>query len=127
MEVIDIIQSLALRLNTRRSYSSLMRTYFKLTKELRIFTVSIPSEFELCRLMVAYLRGHKFTTLSNFISATKKHFEHEGILPRGVLFRNVRNGLSQMFSTIDATVHEVALRRKDLLTLIAHFVQHELQ
>ena len=76
--------------------------------------------------MVAYLRGHKFTTLSNFISAIKKNFEYEGILPRGVLFRNVRNGLSQIFSTIDATVHKVALRRKDLLILIAYFIEHKL-
>ena len=124
--MVGIIERLALRLNARRSYGSLMRTYVKLALELRIQSGSIPSELNFCRLIVAHLRSHKFTTLSNFISAAKKNFEHQGRLPRNMSFRNVKRGLFQMFATIDATTHKVPLRRRHLLILVNYFILREL-
>ena len=118
-----MFQRLSLRFNTRRSYKSLMRTYVLLAISLRIQCSCVPTEIELCLLMVAYLRGHKLTTLSNFVAAAKKHFECQGILPRNLLHHNVKRGLTQVFGMIDEVIHKVPLRRTHLLILIAYFLK----
>ena len=103
-----------------------MRTHVRLADSLYISHSRIPSEIELCLLMIAYLRGHKLTTLTNFISAAKKHFEHRGILPRNLLCHNVKRGLHQIFGTIDEVIHKVPLRRGHLLILIRYFLNKRL-
>ena len=99
-----------------------MRTCVLLADSLGIQHSQIPTELESCLLMVAYLRGHKLTTLTNFIAAAKKHFEHKGLLPRNLLFHNVKRGLFQTFGTIDEVIHKVPLRRVHLLILIQCFL-----
>ena len=118
-----MFQKLSIRFNARRSYRSLMRTYVLLAISPRIQYSYIPTEIELCLLMVAYLRGHKLTTLPNFIAAAKKNFEHQGLLPRNLLCHNVKRGLIQVFGTIDEVTHKVPLRRIHLLVLIACFLK----
>ena len=72
--------------------------------------------------MVAFVFSHKITTLPNFISAIKKNFEYQGVLPRGLLFFNVRKGLNQICCTFDTVIHKVPIRLKSLLRIISFFL-----
>ena len=102
-----------------------MRTYKKLAAKLGIEESVLPSELDLCRLVAAYLRGHKLTTLANFVAAAKKHFECQGRLPRNLSCHNVRRGLTQIFGTIDEVIHKEPLRRSHLLRLLSYFLKQE--
>jgi integrase len=125
LEVLWTLRKLALRINTRKAYASLMRTYFKTAETQNIFHQGKPTEVELCLIMVAYLRSHKITTLTNFVSAIKKHFELEGHLPRNILYVSVKRGLHQIFDVIDQTVHKNPVRRPALLRFIAYFISED--
>ena len=95
MDTLRILQGIALRVNTRRSYSSLMRTYVGIAQVLRFDSSVLPSEINLVRAMCSCLLTHKSTTLTNFIAAIKNNFELQGMLPRGLLYFKVRKGLMQ--------------------------------
>jgi integrase len=122
VQTVKIVQGIALRLNTRRSYSSLMRTCAAIVGNLGFSSLRLPSEMNLVRAMISHLTTHKSTTLSNFIAAIKNNFDLQGILPRGRLFYKARRGLMQIFGAIDEVIHKVPLRRPHLLQIISYFL-----
>ena len=120
-----IIQDLDIRGSTKKAHASLVRTCIKIAKRHHFSCLSVPDELQLCIAMVSFVFDHKITTLPNFISAMKRHFQFQGILPRNLLCRKVQKGLFQIFGTFDVVVHKVPIRLKNLILLILFFLSQK--
>jgi hypothetical protein len=104
---------IALRANTRSTYGTHHRTFFRLCALIGADYSRPITEQQLCAIIILYSAQHKITTLPGFVSAIQNFAVEHGHsdLPRHTLFQKVKSGLENYYG------HTASVERKSALTL----------
>jgi hypothetical protein len=110
---------MALKVNTRKSYASMHRTFMQFCTQHSIDAWAPLSEEQLCLAMIAYVQTHKVTSLPTYLSALANWAqEHElGPLPRGRRFERVKKGIGNVFGLSESSQSKAALTLSDLAAI----------
>lgn len=120
--LVRFFASIALRRNTRSTYSTHHRTFARLCAATGVDPNQPITEKQLCETIILYAARHKITTVSGFVSAIQNWATDHGhaALPRGDLYRRVRDGLDNYYGNNNFAEQKTALTLDDLCAFRPH-------